>query len=115
MKVLVYRVGQPPAVEDLPPDHYEAAENIIGGFVEILRLGGGLEIWFDEDATVKGLPVNRVVPAIGVNTQGYDFVMDLTRGRGAINGQPGEHRIAGNFLLLRPGCDITPEDHTRIP
>lgn len=67
MKALVFRVGQPPVVEDV--DGFRGIQLAVGGYIERVVLVAtrdmrkGVALWCDEDGISKGLTPN--VYAIG--------------------------------------------------
>jgi len=60
-KVIVARVGQNPVVEEME-DSLDAMQDIVGGYIERVRLGDTVDMWFNEEGRLKGLPMNRLVP-----------------------------------------------------
>jgi len=109
VRVLVCRVGCSPTVEMLTTDargsHLKAMQAIVGGFVQAIQLGDGVELWCNENRT--GLALNRVIPARARPLPpGFEDAViihldsDLAR-----PGEPGEWRIYGDFFLARSTAD----------
>jgi len=57
VQVLVFRVGQPPAVERVLPT-LEAQQALVGGNIEAVRVGEQLFLFCNEDGQLLGLPAN---------------------------------------------------------
>lgn len=55
--VLVCRVGQEPAVEKVDND-LESMYRIVGGYIEIVNIGGGYQAIVNEEGALIGLPQN---------------------------------------------------------
>ena len=109
VRVLVCRVGCSPAIEMLTTDargsHLKAMQAIVGGFVQVIQLSDGVELWCNEERT--GLSPNRVIPARARPfPPGFEDAViihldnDLAR-----PGETGEWRIYGDFFLARSTTD----------
>lgn len=101
VRVIVVRVGLMPEVRELEEGETLAAmQEVVGGYVECIELGDGVDLWSNESALLLDLPINRVIPTVAPEVpEGWDFVV---REDGlAEPGQPGEWRIHGDFLLAR--------------
>lgn len=67
MRMIVYRPGLGPSVEDV--EGFEGIRRVVGGYIERVVLDAdargrnGISLWCDEDGIAKGLPVN--VLAVG--------------------------------------------------
>lgn len=61
MKIIVCRVGQPPVWETLSGDTLKAMQKIVGGYIELVRLPHGLELWCNEEGLMNGSKMNRVI------------------------------------------------------
>lgn len=58
VRVVVVPVEGPARVEEIP-DSLEAMQAIVGGYVELVRLENGLELWVNEEGLLEELPPNR--------------------------------------------------------
>jgi|SRR5215831_3399693 len=106
IRVVVYRVGKPPVVEEIDPDDLGVLQALVGGYLEHVELPAGLHLWCNEDGA-RGQPLNRLVrarpvPPAKLRSQGgaYDFIVFLG------GKKPGEvegdyHRVYGTFFLSR--------------
>jgi hypothetical protein len=109
VRVLVCRIGIPPAVEMLATDargsHLKAMQAIVGGFVQVIQLGDGVELWCNENRT--GLSLNRVIPArVRALPPGFEDAVIIRLGDElARPGETGEWRIYGDFFLARSTAD----------
>ena len=69
IKVLVFRVGQEPVVEEIDAS-LEAKQKLVGGYIECVNIGsfsrfGGkdnVDLWCNEDGKNTGLPFNLRLP-----------------------------------------------------
>lgn len=61
IRVLVCRVGEQPSVEDIEPT-LKVMQALVGGYVQVVPLDEGLDLWCNEDGRALGLPFNRRVP-----------------------------------------------------
>ena len=66
IKVIVARVGQDPVVEEID-DTLEAMQEIVGGYIECVRLSPTVDMWLNEEGRLTGLPFNRLVPDVHGN------------------------------------------------
>ena len=82
VKVLVYKVGEKPVVTEIA-DSLEGMQAVVEGYVEHVRLGGGLDLWCNEDGISLQLPFNRTVEG---------------------------HRIHGTYFVCRSQPAKDPED-----
>jgi len=109
IRVLVYRIGRPPAVEMLATDargsHLKAMQAIVGGFVQVIQLGDGVGLWCNEDR--RGFSLNRVIPARARPLPpGFEDAVIIHLGNDlARPGELGEWRIYGDFFLARSTVD----------
>ena len=71
IKIVVYRVGQLPVVEEIEKG-LTPMQNIVGGYIEGIPLDGTLILYCNEDGRLHGLPHNRY--AIGHDICGDFFV-----------------------------------------
>jgi hypothetical protein len=55
IRVVVFRPGQRPSVEEIDGD-LESLQRLVGGYLELIALGGGLHMYCNEDARSLGLP-----------------------------------------------------------
>jgi hypothetical protein len=109
IKIIVFKLyeGRPTVMEVENPWRFTkellADEHDKDPTIQIVTLDDGVEIYCDEDALMKGLLLNRCVPATarplppGVtmeNVVGWDPSM-------AKPGELGEHHIHGSFILCR--------------
>lgn len=108
-KIIVFNVfeGHPTVKEVESPWHFTkklcADERDKDPTIQIVTLDDGVEIYCDEDALGKGLPLNRRVPATAPPLP-PGFTMDDVVGWDpsmAKPGELGEHHIHGNFILCR--------------
>jgi hypothetical protein len=111
VRVLVCRVGAAPVVEVLASNeqgqHIDAMQALVGGFVTVISLEDGVELWCNDDAILLGLPLNRVISAIAPPIpSGFENAVIIRLGNDlALPGEPGEWRIYGDFFLARSTTD----------
>jgi hypothetical protein len=43
--------------------HYTDMQKLVGGYLETLSLAEGIDIWFNEEGRLTGLPLNRLITA----------------------------------------------------
>lgn len=65
LQVIVCRVGQPAVVEQIPSG-LQPMQDIVGGYIECVRLEGtpyehGIDLWCDEEFLLKDYKPNRVI------------------------------------------------------
>ena len=66
MKAIIKEVGKQPKVEEIKND-LETLQNLVGGYIELVRMGGGVGLIVNEEGKLNGLPVNFPI--------GIDFVV----------------------------------------
>lgn len=126
-KVLVYRVGADPVVEDVDNVLKFAQKSLLnGGYVTTLsyRLSetSVVTFYWDEDGEMKKLPYNRSLPAtMSPPAIAPHFVVDTRKGppeKYAKPGEPGYFHILGNFLVTKhldgENVDLSQEDITTV-
>jgi hypothetical protein len=74
--VVACRVGQPPRVEYIDND-LKAAQAFVGGYIEVLPIGGNLRCICNEEGALRGLPVGFRV--YGTPIHGDCFIARLTK------------------------------------
>lgn len=57
MKVIIKEVGKAPQVTDVE-NTLEALQKVVGGYIEVIGLGGNLLMICDEEGKLKGKPYN---------------------------------------------------------
>ncbi len=77
IKALVCRVGAEPVVEERE-DVFESWQKLVGGWIEVVRVEGGVFLLCNEEGLLLGLPYNR----------------DVAR-----------HHIHGDFALVRDDAE----------
>jgi hypothetical protein len=60
IKVIVARVEQQPGVEEIDSS-LEGMQAIVGGYIECVSLSEGLDLWFNEEGRINGMPFNRLI------------------------------------------------------
>lgn len=106
IRVIVCRVGRLPCVER--GGTLDGMQAIVGGYVEVIALADGVDVWCNEDAMGLGLPLNRIFLTEGKPTPpGFEdaFVIDMTDGGRPSPGEPAEWRIHGDFFMARHDKD----------
>jgi hypothetical protein len=93
-----------PCVEYLSADakgsYLAAMQQIVGGVLECIGLGDGLDIWCNDEALCLGLSLNREIPAFAPSVPPGFQVMPMSEGL-ARPGELGVFRIHGNFFFAR--------------
>lgn len=104
-KVLVCDMGCAPYEHDVPMDPWDFTKGLIGeeSLIQIITLEDGVLIYCDEEALMKGLKVNRTIPARAPDMPpGVDFVAYLgDPSNMAKAGEYGIYQIRGPFILTR--------------
>lgn len=59
MKIVIKKVGQAPEVKEIKGELYEMQE-IVGGYLEVIGLFGGIFCVLNEEGKLKGLPINFI-------------------------------------------------------
>lgn len=74
IRALILRVGQPPAIKMIDGS-LDGLQALVGGFIELVTIEPGVVAVMNEDGSMLGLPVNRVV----ARTDGrcFDLVGDV--------------------------------------
>ncbi len=60
LRVVVCRVGAPPAIEMIPSG-LKSMQAIVGGMIELIRLTRTVDMWCNDNALAEGLLPNRQV------------------------------------------------------
>lgn len=100
-RVMICIVGEPPNIQFTTEPFLFTKRIIDRGTIETVRLDDGVHCYFDEEYRHKNLPFNRSIPARMPILPDVGFVIDTTDGNHPAPGEMGEHRIHGNFMLLR--------------
>ena len=58
MNIIVKNVGEPHEIREFDNLELENEQEIVGGYIENLYVGNGVDMWFNEDGKVHGLPTN---------------------------------------------------------
>lgn len=60
VKIIVKKVGEKPVVKELDKDKMELEDmqSIVGGFIEAVYVGGGIDMWLNDSGKIDGLPIN---------------------------------------------------------
>lgn len=61
IRILVYRPGEPGALEEHLND-LDTQQKLVGGYIENVNLGDGIVLTCDEEGKLKNLPANFVLP-----------------------------------------------------
>lgn len=77
IRVVLYRVGKPPAVEEID-NQLPALQALVGGYIEVVWLRPGLALVCNEEGKLLGLRRNRYVPQIADYIAG-DFFFAATK------------------------------------
>jgi len=81
VKVLYMRVGESPEVVTI--DHsLEAMQHLVHGYIELVRLSDGVDLWCNEEGLLDGSLPNRFVREVGGEIRG-DFFIARTNDDGA--------------------------------
>lgn len=59
MKIVIKKVGQEPEVKEIKGELYEMQE-IVGGYLEVIGIFGGIFCVLNEEGKLKGLPINFI-------------------------------------------------------
>ena len=59
MKFVVIPTTGPSRVEDVKPEDIGWFQQTVGGYIEVVPLGGGMLMVLNEEGKLKGLPINR--------------------------------------------------------
>ena len=59
MKIVIKKVGQEPEVKEINGELHEMQE-IVGGYLEVIGLFGGIFCVLNEEGKLKGLPINFI-------------------------------------------------------
>jgi hypothetical protein len=78
MKMMVKKVGENPAVVDLP-DEYDTLKDAVGGYIEAVYLDKGVMLWCNEEGKLIGLPHNLSIG--GASLEG-DLIFTADDGEG---------------------------------
>lgn len=98
IRVLVCRTDQEPVVKEVP-DTLDAMQAIVGGYIECVPLGEGVNLWCNEEGMITGLPPNRAFAAQATEIpEGVDVVITLGPEL-AKPGEMGTHVIHGDFFI----------------
>ena len=57
MKAIIKEVGNQPKVEDIK-NELETLQNLVGGYIEVVSMGGGVGLIVNEEGKLNGLPTN---------------------------------------------------------
>lgn len=71
MKVLIKKVGETPKEHDIDLD-LKKMQEIVGGYIECFALDGRVNLWFNEEGKLIGLPANIPLNHGGVP---IDYIM----------------------------------------
>lgn len=121
-KLVVCRVGDQPAVEDIKDVYQFVRYDLLGGdYLEEKRIFIDDQMfvfyWAENDPN-KELPLNRHIPAVSPSLRGASFIVDTRKGPPEAYAKPGElgyFAIKGNFVVTRiddrGDCkDLKPEE-----
>lgn len=105
-KVVVCRVGEEPKVEDVVNPYTFASASLGCGYIQAKLFWlekDRVVFYWDEDALMKKLPLNRKLPAIVHPPDTYDFSVDTRPDpeRYAKFGEQGYFPIHGPFLVTK--------------
>lgn len=65
MKIIVIEPNEPACVEEFERFGLADMQAIVGGMIECAVLEDGIDLWFNEEGTIRNLPANRLVPRYG--------------------------------------------------
>lgn len=95
----------------------EAMQDVVGGWLELVRLPG-IDLWCNEEGVLRGMAFNRPIPARApvVGGEPWSFVI-RPEGESASPGETGVHLIHGPFFLCSSDgeevADVTDEQIVR--
>jgi len=100
VKVLLYKPGCEPAIKFIAPT-LEAMQDVVGGYIETVRLTDNLVLVCDEEGKLKDKPANRVLYKDGrrpIDVLVGDFFICRSVGEEFGSIKPGDEDLAGLFL-----------------
>jgi hypothetical protein len=105
VRVLVCRVGHEPRLEDAATD-LASLQALVGGYLECVGLGDGVDLWCNESGRIDGLPFNREVPGRSpwVPEEDWDLIIRVDDDL-APPGAMGVHLVHGDFFLATASED----------
>lgn len=101
--VLHCQVGRRPRVIELTGG-LPQMQAMVGGLVDCVELDSGLDVWFNDEGLLLGLPLNRSFPTIvkAPPPGPWDFVSILGDDDDRLKpGEVGEWRIHGDLFIAR--------------
>lgn len=121
IRVVVCRVFSAPVVAEIDGG-LASFQAIVGGNIECVDCGDGLDLWCNEEGRVTSAGYRDIPMRAAPQPEGYDFVIEA-RGPDdppfALPGEMGYHRIYGDFFFARADeegntTSILSEDLPRI-
>lgn len=61
MNIIVKKVNEPSEVRTLEKLELEDMQSMVGGYIECLHVGNGVDMWLNDEGKLHGLPVNIVL------------------------------------------------------
>jgi hypothetical protein len=104
IRVVVIPVEGAARVEEIPDD-LKTMQALVGGYVELVRLERGLELWVNEEGLINELPLNRLASTLATRLiVGTAFVARSNARGDTTSLRPGD---VADLLGPPPRCDYS--------
>lgn len=61
MKIITKKVGEPAVVKELETLELGDMQSLVGGWIEVLHVGGNIDMWLNDSGKIDNLPINIVL------------------------------------------------------
>lgn len=61
MQIIIKKVGEPHEVRTMEKLELEDMQSMVGGYIECLHVGNGVDMWLNDEGKLYNLPVNLVL------------------------------------------------------
>ena len=59
--IIVKEAGKDPEIREVETIEYEMMSELVGGYIEHITVGGGIDLWINDEGKIYNLPLNFVL------------------------------------------------------